>query len=97
MAVTTTLLGKLGGEVETVTVSIPSFASPQKIPDGWKKAVGVLEATNVPKEGGYRIVFGNRITLAEKADTLTGGGVVSEGEFAQFYLVTGTLTWYRLE
>lgn len=93
MAVTTQLLGKLGGTPETQTVEI-SGSVQVPLPTGWKRAVGVFNGKN---NGTYCWIFNLRHEYAQYFLEINGGGVVSAGETANFSNVEGILIWYRLE
>lgn len=92
MTVTTALIGKLGGGIETQTVEItkPAYVH---IPSGWRKAHGVFEGT-ATSTSPY--IFNTRGT-ATQGQSVNGGGVLSTGQGTTFTGVTGIITWYRVE
>ncbi|MCT1450654.1 hypothetical protein [Corynebacterium sp. p3-SID1194] len=96
MAVTTELLGRLGGTPETRTVEITTSDRDVSIPAGWKKAVGVFKVDRTPY-ASIVSVFGCSLQPMVNGNQLSGGAVMSAGEKQELVNVSGTLTWYRLE
>lgn len=93
MAVTTQLIGKLGGggAPETAVTGVTSSGS-YGPPAGWRKAAGVFTGESQTKS--IRM-FDEQISLLYNTLRVNGGGVVT-GE-ARFQNVTGTIFWVRLE
>lgn len=73
MAISTQLIGKLGGGVETKTVSISTGTTTVGIPAGWRKAAGVFTCDVPAPYGTLLAVFGQRFALAGGAP-INGGG-----------------------
>lgn len=74
MAISTALIGKLGGGVETQTVSI-DWSALAGIPAGWRKAAGIFTGT---QSGSNDVsVFGDTFTPSGYPYTVNGGGAHS--------------------
>ena len=98
MAISTQLIGRLGGGVETrtVNVSASTAAVTVGIPAGWRKAVGIFTGATY-KSNTVATVFGDPIATFSFSPNVNGGGVLTAGETTSFNSLSGTLTWYRLE
>lgn len=96
MAISTQLIGKLGG-IETQETRIDDNTT-TTIPAGWRKAAGVFRGQMVYGTSNGT-VFGTSLRPIGSGDTVpvNGGGVLTAGDKTSFRNVSGTLTWYRLE
>lgn len=91
--ITTQLIGRLGGGVETTETQITKNVIMDP-PNGWQKALGVF--TGKPSSTAPRL-FGDRIQTSTTLPKINGGGIVQKGTPTWFENVTGTVTWIRLE
>lgn len=96
MAVTSQIIGKLGGggapETAETTVRYALRIEGYKIPSGWKKAQGVFTGT---AQEVSPMMFGQWFDGLRRGTPCSGGGVVTDS--TGFQGVSGTITWVRLE
>ena len=71
MAISTQLIGRLGGRVETQTVSISDYYGSASIPAGWRKAAGIFTGTATRN---VATVFDGKIAPAGDRPNVNGGG-----------------------
>ena len=96
MAVTTTLIGKLGGggapEVEETAVSYSTSRQGYWLPSGWRKAHATFRGTAAATSP---TIFDQKFIGLVAGASCSGGGVVTG--YTSFQGAFGTITWVRLE
>lgn len=96
MAVTSQIIGKLGGggapEMATTRVTYRTGIEEYRVPTSWRKALGVFNGT---AQEVSPMMFGQWFDGLRRGTPCSGGGGVTDS--ARFQGVSGTITWVRLE